>query len=100
MFNNSATSFLFSRSHGWEWTQLPKPGVNRDTFPRPSLGLTQGVLTLTGGFDLDEADLSSVIEEWDEEAGAWVEARGQEIMEAGWRHTTVQMPTRLLDDCH
>ena len=76
--NNSSTT-LFSRSHGWEWTQLPRPNVNRDTFPRPSLGLTRGVLTLTGGFDLDEADLSAVIEEWDEEAGPWVEVRGQEV---------------------
>ena len=77
---------------------LPKPRVNRDTFTRPSLGLTRGVLTLTGGFDLDEADLSGVIEEWDEEAGAWVEAEAR-VSQPPWKHGMVQIPTRLLDHC-
>ena len=96
---NDSSNTFFSRSHGWGWTQLPRPNVNRDIFSKPSLGLNRGVLTLTGGFDLDEADLSAVIEEWDEEAGSWVEVRGQEVMEPAWRHTTVQIPTRFLDDC-
>ena len=57
------------------------------------------MLTLSGGFDLDEADMSGVIEEWSEEAGAWVEAE-MEVREPPWRHDTVQMPTRLLDNCY
>lgn len=77
---------------------LPEPRVNRDTFTRPSLGLNRGVLTLTGGFDLDEADLSGVIEEWDDVAGAWVETETA-LSQPPWKQSVVQIPTRLLDHC-
>ena len=84
--------------HGWEWVLLPAPRVYRDTYNRPSLGLSRGVLTLTGGFDLDEVDFSGVIEEWDDVAGAWVET-DTELSQPPRRQSVLQIPTRLLDHC-
>ena len=67
-------------------------------YTRPTLGLSRGVLTLTGGLDLEEGDLSGAIEEWDEEAEDWVVAEA-EVRSPTWRHAWLQLPTRLMDHC-
>ena len=55
-------------------------------------------MTLTGGLDLDWAERSDVIEEWDDVAGDWVETKAA-LSQPPWKQSVVQIPTRMLDHC-